>query len=457
MSFVVDMRNAAYILTEIYKEKKQWKEAFQMQEMYMIYKDSVQNKETLKASLKEKIRYDYDKKEATLKAEQAQQNAEYQLETSKQRWIIFASTGSLVSLLLITFAIYRGQKKLKKAFNQLELANKEIMIQKEEIYTQSEKLKNTNQKLIELDLFKRNMVGMIVHDLKNPINALLNLNFKQEKDYVKQVNNYSKLMQGLVLDILDVQRFEEAKMIFDKNKISINILIENAKEQVLFLTKQKNIEIKIIFENNFNVLVDIELMTRVIVNLLTNAIKYSSFNQTIEITTHLKDDKGYISVRDYGQGIPNDKLNNIFDKFVQIDARSSQSMRSTGLGLTFCKMTVEAHEGQIGVSSDVGKGSTFWLWLPVFESINHHASLNIQKNIIPDKIELTENEKIILKPFIAELQKMEVYYATDLENLIKKIPIENSEKLVQWKSKLQEAIFTMNQTLYEKIIKDSLI
>jgi signal transduction histidine kinase/tetratricopeptide (TPR) repeat protein len=459
MSFMVDMKNAAFVLTKIYETEQNWKEAFKMQNLFIKYRDSVQNKETLKASLRDRIRYDYEKKEAILKSQQSQKEAEYKLETARQNWIIFAITGGILALLLITFAIYRGQKKLKIAFHQLKLANEEILVQKEEIYTQSEELKNTNQKLVELDQFKRNMIGMIVHDLKNPINALLNLQNTQEKEYLKQVQNYSKLMQGLVLDILDVQRFEEAEMVFDKNKISINKLIESATEQIVFLTKQKNIQIKTSIENNFTIIVDIELITRVVVNLLTNAIKYSSFNQVIEITSYQKDSNGFVSIRDYGQGISNDKLNKIFDKFVQIDAKHSQSMRSTGLGLTFCKMTIEAHEGQIGVSSDIGKGSLFWFSLPIVEVLEHTLKITTtEKNLISNKkILLSENDKIILKPFISELQKIEVYFTTDLEKILEKIPTENNQNLANWKAEIEKAIFNMNQSLYRQLLDDGIL
>jgi signal transduction histidine kinase len=113
------------------------------------------------------------------------------------------------------------------------------------------------------------------------------------------------------------------------------------------------------------VVCDGELIQRVLVNLLGNATKFMSAGGEIRISIAPKEGDWMISVTDTGPGIPPQYHEKIFDKFGQVDTESGRKKYSTGLGLTFCKLAVEAHGGRIGVESCVGKGSTFWFILPV--------------------------------------------------------------------------------------------
>jgi signal transduction histidine kinase len=333
----------------------------------------------------------------------------------------------------------------------------EIQNQKEEIVTQAEALKTANQQLIDLDQFKQNMTSMIVHDLKNPLNALLNISSENNPNYTTQVKNYTRQMQHLVLNILDVQKFEEAQMNFNKNYHTLISLTEEAIQQVAFLSNQKNISIHIDAQDTVYVYVDKEMMIRVLINLLSNAIKYSLFNQNIEVKIHKEAEKCYLSITDFGTGIPAGQLDKVFDKFVQIEARSSNGMRSTGLGLTYCKMAIEAHEGSIGVLSDYGKGATFWFTLPL--SVEQHEGATppttaiITKTVVSVEA-LTAADKAMLMPYVYRLEAVEVYYTSELEAILQDIPIDSNERTRYWGVRLREAIFLMNQLLYAQILQE---
>ena len=110
--------------------------------------------------------------------------------------------------------------------------------------------------------------------------------------------------------------------------------------------------------------VDPDLIRRVIANLVGNALKFSPQGGEVRLEVDQKESRARIRVRDRGRGIPKADYERIFEKFGQSNGTAKTPLRSTGLGLTFCKLAVEAHGGKIGVESEVGIGSTFWVELP---------------------------------------------------------------------------------------------
>ena len=109
---------------------------------------------------------------------------------------------------------------------------------------------------------------------------------------------------------------------------------------------------------------DVEMTRRVVANLVANALKFTPSAGTVTVAVSTNDSLARVEVHDTGPGIPPEYLGKIFDKFGQVEASKERKKFSTGLGLAFCKLAVEAHGGTIGVESEEGKGSTFWFELP---------------------------------------------------------------------------------------------
>jgi signal transduction histidine kinase len=116
-----------------------------------------------------------------------------------------------------------------------------------------------------------------------------------------------------------------------------------------------------VFGDHAIVSVDKERIMQVFINLLSNAIKYSPQGSTITVSVAMKQDSAHIKIEDQGQGIPRHMLESVFDRFQQAHGGGAGT---SGLGLAICKAIVEAHGGKIGVVSEVGSGSMFWLHLP---------------------------------------------------------------------------------------------
>jgi signal transduction histidine kinase len=143
----------------------------------------------------------------------------------------------------------------------------------------------------------------------------------------------------------------------------LNERVEEAVETLGPLKNKHNVYIKS-SGDPASAFCDMDLIKRVIDNLVGNAVKYTPKGGEVRITVESDKLQSRIAVSDTGAGIPKEYHAKIFDKFGQVKSRQEGKKYSTGLGLTFCKLAVEAHGGEIGVESESGKGSTFWFVLP---------------------------------------------------------------------------------------------
>ncbi len=249
------------------------------------------------------------------------------------------------------------EEKVKERTIQIEKQKSSLVEVNSQLDKQNHELESAYQKLVSLEEFKDQMTGMIVHDMKNPLNSIISLS----KDN-KSVEQSGKQMLHMVMNILDVQKFEDTTVQINTSPNSLLEVAESAYDQINFLLAQKGQTLEFHIDSKYRADFDWEIIQRVLVNLLTNAIKYTPSGKSIFINAfpNPENEKNTlrIEVKDEGEGIPAENIKHIFDKFYQAEVKSSGSVRSTGLGLTFCKMVVEAHGGEIGAESELGNGST---------------------------------------------------------------------------------------------------
>lgn len=243
-------------------------------------------------------------------------------------------------------------------------------------YTKSlfDQLQENYEKLKELEKLRDNLTNMIVHDMRTPlmgINGYLqllqmgakdNLTEKQNQYVIKASNSVSNLME-IVNSLLDVSKLEEGEMKLDLQQCDLRNLVKDAFEMLGSLKDKLNIYFKPPKKPIF-VQCDPDLITRVISNLVGNAIKFTPEAGKVKISIKKEDNQARFAVTDTGYGIPPEYQTKIFEKFGQVEIIEKKQKYSTGLGLTFCKLTVEAHGGEIGVDSILEQGSTFWFVLP---------------------------------------------------------------------------------------------
>jgi hypothetical protein len=221
-----------------------------------------------------------------------------------------------------------------------------------------------------------------------------------------------------------------------------------------FLAESKGITFDVDgLEPELHVLVDAELIVRVWVNLLTNAIKYAPAGDRLIIEARPAPPSGAIlRLTDHGQGIPPDQLERIFDKFSQLEGgKPSGRLRSSGLGLTFCRLTVEAHGGSIAAQSQPGQFTTFSFYLP-------HARMDSACDSPPLPEQPTKTFVNSIPPevrdrfphLIDELRQIPIYNVSLLIERLAQLPDE--PELVAWKSALEQAAFAADADLYHQLL-----
>ena len=373
-------------------------------------------------------------------------------------WIL--GIGIPLSIYFIRVASLKQRQKLleeqvEERTAEVRKQNQTLVHQKEEIKTQAELLQAQNSKLLELDGFKQNMMSMIVHDLKNPLNGIIHVPETNPYDGILRVKKAGRHMLNMVLNILDVYKYDDSIMKVETAEEEFMMIAQEALEEVHFLATAKNITLHIQISEQLNVHAERALIIRVLVNLLTNAIKYTPQNGNVTLTALPDPDseEALISVKDTGQGISKDQIEIIFQKFGQVQAKSSGNVRSTGLGLTFCKLAIEAHKGQIGVDSELGQGSSFWFTLPLGRMIEQKEYSSLLTRPINDQKAplLSKEGKIIVNSYLERFKSLMVYEVSEIENILKEIDTD-LEDVQTWKDRIQEAVYNMNDELYQELL-----
>ncbi len=284
-------------------------------------------------------------------------------------WIYVALFVLIFSTILILYRIRVREYRKTKRLLQKKVTERTatLLSQKERLQKQKNDLQIILAKNKKLESFKESIINMIIHDLKNPLNSIIGLSSLNEAEGLEHINSASRQMLCLVENILDVRRYETHSLQLFYQQCDIRLLVNEAIEEVRFLLKNNQIEI-INLTNSMVVELDKDIMRRVYINLLTNAIKYSQVNGKITLRGQLHQESPektlLLSVQDEGPGISKKYQESIFDLYQQIDTKKSGQAYSNGLGLSFCKMAVNEHRGKIWVDSEIGRGATFFMEIP---------------------------------------------------------------------------------------------
>lgn len=229
----------------------------------------------------------------------------------------------------------------------------------------------------QLERMKQDFVAMISHDIKSPLTSLqLTLGIlasgklgdipETAFSRIERAENSVNHIVHLISDLLEMEKLESG--VFDLMKAPVKgaDLIRSAVNLVEESARKQKVTIAISAEE-LEIVCDEARMVRVFTNLLSNAIKFSEDNSTIAVTFEESGQFAQFEVKDTGRGIPADKIDQVFERYKQVDASDEHVKKGSGLGLAICKAIVEAHNGTIGVTSELGKGSTFWVRIPVSE------------------------------------------------------------------------------------------
>lgn len=280
----------------------------------------------------------------------------------------------LESIIREAFEKYELITNNRKLMTNLQKANTTL---EEKVRTRTLELEKLNGRLYELNMEKNRYIGMVAHDLRNPIAVAASFSDiliedydaipkADQLEYLSQINTSCSFSINLIHEFLDVSKIEAG--IFDLNLSEMEYL-GFVKKSIVYeekLAKNKSQEI-IIQSGQSRIMAcfDANKIQQVLENLLSNAIKYSYSNTTIVVDIAVSKNEMVTKIIDQGQGIPEAGLQNLFRPFQTTTVKTTANEKSTGLGLVIVKKIIEAHHGSIQVESVVGKGSVFQFSIPL--------------------------------------------------------------------------------------------
>lgn len=227
---------------------------------------------------------------------------------------------------------------------------------------------------VKLENMRKEFVANVSHELKTPITSIKgfvetlkmtdNLDDDTKNRFLTIIENEATRLTRLIDDILLLSTIEN-KTKKKVEKVDLFEVFEEVHEVVNYIAKKKNIKVKYEFKNK-----DIDLweysgyIRQILLNIISNAIKYTGENGSVNIKQYIKAEKVFIEVKDNGIGIPQEDIDRIFERFYRVDKARSRSVGGTGLGLAITKHMVKALNGNIKVESELGVGSKFIIELP---------------------------------------------------------------------------------------------
>ena len=245
---------------------------------------------------------------------------------------------------------------------------------RKEIVAKNRELDESYRKLKELESLREALTRMVVHDLRSPLMGILGyLELLEEeaegclnaeaRDLLEHARAAATELTNRISTILDVYRLEERAMPLNMAGIDARALVEGALKGLGPQLRDVQVSIQTPAQS-LAVTCDQDLVERVLANFVVNALKFSPPGSPLVVLVENRPEGVWFGVRDQGPGVPVEYRESIFNKFEQVDAWRQGQRRGTGLGLAFCKLAVEAHDGRIGVDCPEGGGSTFWFTIP---------------------------------------------------------------------------------------------
>ena len=275
--------------------------------------------------------------------------------------------------------IVEANNKLQQQNDHLTKIKEDLLSYQQKIKKQNTELEEKNKKLKELTSTKDMFMSIISHDLRSPFNSLLGLteililnkdriNDPETLKLINSIHESAEQAYKLVLNLLEWSRLQSNRIEYSPERINLSTLVKNNIELARIQAKNKDIDIS--FEHGMHSCLahaDKNMINTVIRNFISNAIKYTHRGGKIHILCGCDEKECMVSVQDNGLGIHKDLLQQILTTDNKVSTKGTAGELGTGLGLVLCKEFAQKNKGRIGIESELGKGSTFTLFLPLFK------------------------------------------------------------------------------------------
>ncbi|MBQ8153000.1 MAG: PAS domain-containing protein [Prevotella sp.] len=273
---------------------------------------------------------------------------------------IFHTNGDVQWNQINSVPIFDNEGKLVGAFGLIRNMTKYIQAQ--------EQLKHETQRANESGRLKSVFLANMTHEIRTPLNAIVGFSdllqmmttTEEKRELIHVIHNNCDMLLRLINDIMAISAMDSNGLIMSPVDIDFAQAFNDICQSLAQRVENPNVEF--IKENPYKTLLthlDVGRMTQVITNFVTNAVKYTQEGH-IRVGYQIKDNGIYMYCEDTGTGIPKEQCGKVFERFVKLN----DYVQGTGLGLSICKAIADRCDGKIGVDSEVGQGSTFWIWIP---------------------------------------------------------------------------------------------
>jgi signal transduction histidine kinase len=262
----------------------------------------------------------------------------------------------------------------------VNLLRKNLLELNQEMSNINRKLEKKTAEMKKLIDLKNQFLGMAAHDLRTPISTIMGFSdlliegyseysFADQMKMIHTIKSLSKFMLRLLNDLLDITKFESGKIMLEKQKVDIASLIRKNIELNNVIAQNKKIKIEFkATETLPEINIDPHKIIQVLNNLISNAIKFSSPGSLVLVEIKKDENQIIVSVKDQGPGIPESEISKLFHPFQTTSVKSTGGEKSTGLGLSIVRKIIVGHKGKVWVESTIGKGSTFYFTLLLFDN-----------------------------------------------------------------------------------------
>jgi signal transduction histidine kinase len=339
---------------------------------YLILRDSVKDLDLARQVERLQFEIEIERKErenAVLKVDQAK-TAITVGQQRLQNIILIVIVGFVSVLGLVQ---WRNSKKRREINETLAQQNQFIQNQRREIVDQNEKLSRRNLQLSDLNHEKDTLMSIVAHDLKSPLNTIKGVAdlmeiegglTQDQKKFVSMTKEATQSGLYLIKDLLDVHMLEE-NVLPHYSAFDISDFLLKKVNTHQPSAEAKSIHLAITRIESEQVYLDADYLSRIVDNLITNAIKFSNRNSTVEVAAGRSGNAIWLSIKDQGQGFSEKDKRDLFQKFKRLSSKPTAGESTNGLGLAIVKTLVDRLKGTIELRSEKGKGSEFFIHLPI--------------------------------------------------------------------------------------------